>query len=374
MRDLALEFSRQGHEPVVITPSAELLGLWESESAEGVQVLHLAAATTKDISYLRRTLAELMLPYAMIRALRRSPYRETRWDLVVWYSPTIFFGPLICYLKWRSRCPAYLILRDIFPEWAYDLGLVKKGPIYAFLKMMANFQYAIADIIGVQTDSNLIYLNRWSTAARRLEVLHNWQTPLSDSGSTILVSRTVLAGRKIFIYVGNMGVAQGMDIFLDLAERLKCRLDLGFMFVGRGSEVQRLRGEAKDRALENTLFFNEIDPREISGLLAQCRVGLLALDIRHKTHNIPGKFLTYLNAGIPVLARVNPGTDLAHLIDCEDVGRVYVGDELGELTRMAEELIDDEAVWERSSANCRALGRRLFSPDSAVQKIIASVR
>jgi glycosyltransferase involved in cell wall biosynthesis len=307
----------------------------------------------------------------MLRALRKSPHRDTKWDLIAWYSPTIFFGPLIWALKRASKCRTYLILRDIFPEWAQDIGLMGKGPVFQFFKTIANFQYAIADTIGVQTPSNLKYLTQWSeTPARRLEVLQNWQTPLPNVGSSISISATPLMGRKIFVYVGNMGVAQGMDIFIDLAESLKHRQDLGFLFVGRGSEVARLAVLA--HSLTNTLFCNEVDSGEMPGLLAQCQVGLLALDTRHKTHNIPGKFLTYLLAGLPVLARVNAGTDLAHLIENEDVGRVYVGNQVDPLRKFAEELMDSALTHERMSARGRALGERMFSPETAARQIIAA--
>ena len=53
----------------------------------------------------RRTLAELSLPFAMIRGLARSPLAGARWDGVAWYSPTTFFGPLIWWLKRRAGCP-----------------------------------------------------------------------------------------------------------------------------------------------------------------------------------------------------------------------------------------------------------------------------
>jgi len=62
------------------------------------------------------------------------------------------------------------------------------------------------------------------------------------------------------------------------------------------------------------LFYDEIDPDEIPGLYAQCHVGIVALDPRHKTHNIPGKFLSYMQSGLPVLASINPGNDLVELI------------------------------------------------------------
>lgn len=373
MRDLAQEFLRQGHEPVVIVPSEHLDLPWATEIVDGVQVLRLAGPRTRHTSYLRRTFSELLLPFMMMRGLRKSPLRDRSWHLVAWYSPTIFFGPLIWFIKRTAGCRTYLILRDIFPEWALDLGLLNKGPAYWFFKAVANFQYAMADTIGVQTPSNLGYLANWKRkSALRLEVLQNWQAPAPDIGSSIEVAKTALAGRKVFVYIGNMGVAQGMDIFIDLADQLKHRTDVGLLFVGRGSEVLRLKTRVHELSLLNTLFFDEVDSREMPGLLAQCHIGLLALDPRHKTHNIPGKFLTYLLAGLPVLARVNAGTDLAHLIENEGVGRVYVGESVRVFSTFAEEIIDSLVEHKEMASRGRALAERMFSPATAVRQIAAT--
>ncbi len=137
---------------------------------------------------------------------------------------------------------------------------------------------------------------------------------------------------------GNMGVAQGMDVFIDLAARLRERPDIGFLFVGRGTDAQRLRALAAERALDNVVFQDEVEPHEVPGLLAQCHVGLVALDPRHTTHNVPGKFLTYMYAGLPVLARINPGNDLAALIEADGVGYAYAGDSVDALLALAERL------------------------------------
>lgn len=373
MRDLAQEFLRQGHEPVVIVPSEHLDLSWATEIMEGVQVLRLAAPRTRHASYLRRTFFEMLLPFVMIRGLRKSPFRDISWHLVAWYSPTIFFGPLIWFIKRTAGCRAYLILRDIFPEWALDLGLLNKGPAYWFLKAVTNFQYAMADTIGVQTPSNLGYLAAWNKkSSLKLEVLQNWQAPAPNIGSSIVVGKTALAGRKIFVYIGNMGVAQGMDIFIDLADRMKQRTNIGFLFVGRGSEVARLEANVHELSLTNVLFFNEVDSREMPGLLAQCHVGLIALDPRHKTHNIPGKFLSYLLAGLPVLARVNAGTDLMHMIEEEGVGRVYAGESVEIFGTIAEGMIDNLTVYKDMASRGRLLGERLFSPATAVHQIVST--
>jgi glycosyltransferase involved in cell wall biosynthesis len=374
LRDLAQEFVRQGHEPVMMVPAEKLGKAWSAEMRDGVQVLQLAAPRTRNIGYVRRTIGEAMLSFAMLRGIRKSPFRSEKWDAVVWYAPSIFFGPLVSVLKRSSNCPSYLILRDLFPEWAVDLGLLRKGLAYRFFKLVARYQYSVADTIGVQSPSNLAYLADWpGKPGRHLEVLQNWLAAAPDTGSSISVAAGSLAGRTIFVYIGNMGVAQGMDILVDLADSLKHRRDIGFLFVGRGSDVPRLRANATARALDNLLFQDEVDSCEMPGLLAQCHIGLVALDPRHKTHNVPGKFLTYMQVGLPVLARINAGADLVGLIEQEGVGRVYVGASVAELRQIAERLVDDVAGREQMSANGRALSERIFSPAAAVRQIVTAL-
>ena len=127
LRDLSREFARQGHSLCVLLPAPDQREPWRMEEFDGAQVLRLKAPRTKDIGYVRRTLAELVMPFAMLQNLRKSPLAEEQWDGVVWYAPSIFHGPLVSALKKSSRCKGYLVIRDIFPEWAVDMGLMGRG-------------------------------------------------------------------------------------------------------------------------------------------------------------------------------------------------------------------------------------------------------
>jgi len=375
LRDLSLEMVRQGHEVTVLVATPELDQDWRVEELGGVRILRLRCPRTKDVGYLRRTLGEALMPFAMLRNYRRSPLADERWDGVVWYSPTIFLGPVARRLKRASGCRGYLIVRDIFPEWAVDMGLMGTGLPYRLFKAVARYQYATADVIGVQTDGNLEYFREWaSRPRRRIEVLHNWLAEAPDRGCSICVRDTLLAGRKILVYAGNMGVAQGMMQLLDVAESLQGRRDLGFLFVGRGGEAQRLRREATTRRLDNVAFFDEIDPDEIPGLYAQCRVGLVALDPRHKTHNIPGKFLSYMQCGLPVLAAVNPGNDLVRLVQHERVGRVCTDASVESLEAAVSAVLSDVTGDPELPRRCRDLAARMFSPATAVRQITEALR
>ena len=374
LRDLSLELVRQGHKPTVMIPASDIDQPWTLEDMNGVQVLRLKSLRTKDMNYVRRTIGEFLMPFAMLRSLRKSPVANVHWDGVIWYSPTIFLGPMANALKKTSACRSYLIIRDIFPEWAVDMGLLGRGLPYRFFKAVERYQYSVADVIGVQTSANVPYFNAWSSQpGRQVEVLQNWLTDAPNVGCSISVAASILAGRTIFVYAGNMGVAQGMDVLIDLVERLRGHTNIGFLFVGRGSDARRLRGEAKERGLDNVVFYDEIDPSEIPGLYAQCRIGIVALDPRHKTHNIPGKFLSYMQSGLPVLASINPGNDLAELIQSEGVGRSCTDQSVETLQRLAEELVGEISSGKSMSVRCRALSTKLFAPEVAVKQIVAAL-
>jgi hypothetical protein len=93
------------------------------------------------------------------------------------------------------------------------------------------------------------------------------------------------------------------------------------------------------RRLDNVQLVDEVASDAVPGPLEQCRVGLIALDPRHVTQNIPVKLLTHLLAGLPVLVRISPGNDLAALINDEGVGFVFAMDQQEEVKRCAEELL-----------------------------------
>lgn len=371
LRDLTRELVLQGNDLTVMIPDSSIKGDWEASTFAGAKILRLRAPRIKDVGYARRTVAELAMPFAMLRSLRKSQFAENHYDGIIWYSPSIFFGPLVKALKRKSHCRSYLIIRDIFPEWAADMGLINRGVIFQFLSAIARYQYSVADVIGVQTEGNLAYFGQWADHAlgRRLEVLPNWLGQAGADDCPIDLQNTRLRDRKILVYAGNMGIAQNMDAIIDLATEFRNRHDVGFVFVGRGSEVTRLKNLAATRNLSNVLFYDEIDPDQVPNLYNQCHVGIVSLDPRHKSHNIPGKFLTYMQSGIPVLANVNKGNDLISLINEGQVGGAC-GDGGGEeLVLMAERILKWQENDPEMSRRCKQLFAERFSVASVTHNI-----
>jgi glycosyltransferase involved in cell wall biosynthesis len=218
LRDLSREFVAQGHILYVLLPSHGQVQSWLLDEFSGVKLLRLKAPKTRNVGYVRRALAEFYIPISMLCSLLKSPLAKESWEGLIWYSPSIFFGPLVNYLKKRSKCKSYLIVRDIFPQWAVDMGLMRRGFAYRFLDFVARYQYSVADTIGIQTQGNEKYFKGWlRRPGRRLEVLRNWLGEPARTKCSLELDKTILRGRKIFVYAGNMGVAQGLDVVLDLA-------------------------------------------------------------------------------------------------------------------------------------------------------------
>lgn len=377
MHELTLELIEQGHEVTVIIPTASSDLPLRFDRVNQFRLVSVLTPKTKDVGYIRRTIAEFLSPYILYSRLKSNSIINESFDGIIWYSPTIFFGPLISRLKRRYGCTAYLVLRDMFPDWAVDLGLMKKRLPYYFFKFVEYNQYKAANFIGIQAPGNLKYFNHriFEKFKTKVELLWTWVTPHNSTvACSIDLTRTHLSGRKIFVYAGNMGVAQDFDLIMKLVELYKHQVEIGFVFIGRGSEVKRLKRVAVQQSLENILFCDEIDSTQIPALYTQCHVGLVALDPRHKSNNIPGKFLSYMESGLPVLAILNSGNDLVNVIGDNQVGVSYVGDDAAELKIKADSLLELLQNDQDISNRCKSLAHNLFSTEKAANQIISALK
>lgn len=371
---LAHALRDQGHRPVVIVPVIQGDTAVRHDSVAGIEVIRLRVPVKKAESYARRLLYEAVMPFAMRHHWKKIAATQ-KLDGIAWYSPSIFHGIFARYLKRQHGARGYLILRDIFPDWAVDIGVMtRRNPAYWVFKMIERYQYRTADTIGVQTPGNLPFLQRWAVPGKRsVEVLHNWQSIGSAEPCSIDLASSPLAKRRIFVYAGNIGVAQNMDLFVDLVAAMQHRTDVGFVFVGRGNKFDRIAQDARARGLDNLLCYDEINSGEIPALYNQCDFGIVSLHPSHTTHNIPGKFISYVAHGLPVLAAVNPGNDLIDLIRDFHVGCVTDTEVLSELELAAKTLLDNPQAYQARKYACLTLTNKHFMAEAAATQIVAAL-
>jgi O26-antigen biosynthesis N-acetyl-L-fucosamine transferase len=372
MSDLATELQRLGHEVIVAAPDENILADIETAVENGIQVLRVRTGRIKTASKWVRGLNESRLSDLMWKK-GRSFFESHPCDLIIYYSPTIFFGSLVKRLKKNFCCPSYLILRDLFPQWAVDAGILRKGLVYNYLKWKERLHHEAADIIGVQSPANLLYFRENGLdKTYHLEVLYNWTTLEEKS---ILPGahrdRLGLQGKVVFFYGGNIGIAQDMDNIVRLAVNLQNEPNAYFLLVGEGSEVPRLRADIASKGLTNIAIHPAVGQREYLSMLSEFDVGLISLDPGLKTQNFPGKMLGYMYYSMPMLASINPGNDLKVILEEHEAGLVCINKDDETFAAFARRLLADAALRLRMGRNARALLESTFSVSGAAGQILA---
>jgi glycosyltransferase involved in cell wall biosynthesis len=372
IHDLATEFLRLGHEPVVVAPDENILEDTEITCENGIKILRVRTGKIKTASRLVRGFNEARLSKIIWEKGRRF-FEENPCDLIVYYSPTIFFGSLVMRLKKYFACPSYLILRDIFPQWALDAGVLSHGMVYKFFKLKERQNYEAADIIGVQSPANLCYFEENGLDKKyHLEVLFNWTALVEENVQpTAYRERLGLQGKVVFFYGGNIGVAQDMDNIIRLAKNLRGEEAAYFLLVGDGSEVPRFKASIASNRLTNIAIHDAVGQREYLSMLSEFDVGLISLDCGLRTQNFPGKMLGYMYHSMPILASINPGNDLKDILEGQKAGLVCMNGEDDLLAAHAGRLVRDENCRRQLGKNARTLLEGTFSVSRAAGQILS---
>ena len=371
-RDLAKELFIQGHEVTIISGSNNISKELDITTEENVRIVRVKAPDLKT-NKLTRLLNEI--------ALGRRIWKQTKnfidyseFDLVIYYSPTIFWAYLVNKLKKSFKLKSYLVLRDIFPKWAVDLGLIKKYSLaHLFLKFHEYRLYRSADFIGVQSPKNKLYFEE-SSFLRFFnpEVLFNWVQPDEDINvKEISTIREDLDIREkvLFLYGGNIGVAQDLDNLLNLASNLKDQKNIFFLLVGEGTEFDRLSNKIIEEDITNMSLIGSVSPLEFQKIVAASDVGLISLNRDFRTQNIPGKIMSYIKSKKPMLASINEDNDMFDIVHNKS-GYVVLNGDNTTFIKYAIKLAEDKNLRERMGENGHNLLHEIFSVESASAKIL----
>lgn len=374
--DLAHELRRHGDEVTVIVPRGGLKR-FEVTMEDGIRVARVRSGRTRGVPKILRAVRELQ--YSQLMWRRAAPLlRSLSCDLIIFFSPPIFFTGLVRKLKRLYGCPVYLVLRDIFSQFMANVEVVReRGWVHRVLTSLEERQYDCADVIGVQSPGDVQYFaENYAHKHWRVELLYNWYAPdgTLPQNKTSYREKLGLDGKVVFFYGGNFGIAQDVDNILRLAKDLSDAPDIFFLLVGHGTEVERIQAVIAGEKRQNIRLLPAVSQEEYSAMLAEFDVGLISLDRRFKFNNIPGKLMAYLWHSMPVLASVNPGNDLKEILEKNEAGFCCTNGESELLREYALALANSASLRERLGRNGHALLHRYFSVSRAVDQIVSHCR
>ncbi len=370
MHELALELKKCGHAVTVLTPEPRQKEPLNIVDFAGIKVLYFRSREIKNISKVKRALNETLLSYYAWSATK-DYFQKNHFDGLIYYSPTIFWGFLVKKLKSLWKCNSYLILRDIFPQWTVDNGLMnKKSPVYHYFRFFEWLNYKSAGTIGVMSPSNIEYFRKKKHDISKFEVLYNWSEITPVPAATNKYRKLMnLENKIVLFYGGNIGHAQKMILLVNLAKRFIENTNVHFLFVGIGDEVELLLDEKEKNKLSNISYLPSVGQSTYFEMLNEFDIGLISLHPSHKTHNFPGKILGYMAFSKPILGCINEGNDLKEIVNKAKAGIIVnsLDDEL--LFDSAKTLIDSQKLREEMGKNGRQLLTTLFSSANACNQI-----
>lgn len=372
IHDISEEFCKKGHECCVLAPDDSLPSKIQVSLEKDIIVCRVKTGKIKSASKVFRALNEIRLSSVLWSSAKEFLCSRS-FDLIIYYSPTIFFGSLIKKLKAEHNCPAYLILRDIFPGWAVDAGMLKRGLVYRYFKRKEYENYSAADIIGVQSPANLEYFSKNGfNQTKQMEVLFNWarieekEIPYGNYRDKFR-----LQDKVVFFFGGNIGIAQDMSNIIRLAENMRGFPDAFFLLVGDGNEVTNAKIEIAKKGLKNIEVHPSVGQEEYLGMLSEFDVGLISLNRDLKTQNFPGKMLGYMFHSMPILASINPQNDLKDVLEKNKAGLVSINGDDASFFSNALSLLKNAQLRSQMGNNARKLLVEKFSVEQAAKQILS---
>lgn len=375
--ELAVSLISRGHQLVVITPgSPSQPSRLLIDHIDGVEVWRFRSGYTRGVGMIRRALNEWLLPFRAWRAIK-SMVEVADFDLCINYAPTIFFGPLAKRFRLRGAY-VYLIVRDMFPQWIIDKGLIREKSLAAFFfRYYEKLNYMASDCIGVQSQANLDVFSAKFPYCNNVKILRNWSATSAltpESFNKEFLVKHSLADKVIFFYGGNTGHAQDMENIMRLAKNMNSFKEAHFLIIGQGDEFDLIQTLKIRWQLDNVTILPAVSQTDFRSILAVIDIGLFSLAYNHTTHNFPGKLLGYMVESKPILGSVNPGNDLSAIIESSNAGFVYINGDDESLTKAAILLASDYNLRKEMGDNSRALFLREFTVESAVSSILNSVK
>ena len=322
--DLCRELVRRGHRVHIVCPDESGADTQFVPYERGSGVLKVRTGRVQKTNILRKGIATILLPATLKRAIQRW-FECNRYDMVVYSTPPITLLSIVKYIKERDKAQTYLLLKDIFPQNAVDIGMMNttglKGLLYKHFRRVEKRLYAISDRIGCMSQANVDYVLRHNPEVdpSKVEICPN-AIEVQDMSADVNIRaelRTkygIPQDKKVFVYGGNLGKPQGIPFLMQCLEKEQNNADAYFLIVGDGTEYKKLETWFADVKPANAKLLKRLPKEDYDRMVAACDVGMIFLDHRFTIPNFPSRLLSYLQAKLPVLACTDPNTDIGKVI------------------------------------------------------------
>lgn len=323
--DLIREFDKNGHRVYVITPvDGRFAKKYYYVKESNTTIIKPRVGNNRKTNIIEKGINTVLIG-ATFKSTIKKCLSDVKFDLVLYSTPPITFLTAIEYVKNRDGARTYLMLKDIFPQNAVDIGLMKKtgvkGLLYRHFRKQEMILYQISDKIGCMSPANVRYVIRHNKkldpgkvgiCPNAIEVIDI--SVGMDTRDDIRLKHDIPLDKVVFVYGGNLGKPQGIPFLIKCIKNCYDIEDAFFLIIGDGTEYNMLEEFVRKERPENAKLLKELPKEDYENMVGACDVGLIFLDHRFTIPNFPSRMLSYMQSKLPILACTDPNTDVGKTI------------------------------------------------------------
>jgi len=362
--DLVAELVENGNDVAVIGPlerrNREVI---LSEKFKNLQIYRVKTLNvTSTRNFIEKGIGIILFPYQIIRKINQI-FKNERPDIVLYATPPVTFASAIKYLKKKYHTKTFLMLKDIFPHNAVDMGILKQSSlIWKYFRKEEKKLYQYSDKIGCLSPANIAFVKRnnpYIDDKKLVEFPNSTKVRNNsfniDDRFQIRTKYKIPPNKIVMIYGGNLGVPQGVDFLLEIINSTKAYENFHIIVAGKGTEYSKLQSYIQLNKFTHISLFDYLPTEDFDKLVCGCDIGLLLLDRKFSMPNFPSRLLPYLDAGIPVLSATDTCTDVGIIIEEYKCGYSIVHGDIESFQIKLKKILEDSALRKNMGLNSKKL-------------------
>jgi len=316
--DLMRKFTAEGHSVYIVTPTERRYKLPTTlVKQEGVSILKVRTLNFQKTNLIEKGISTLLIEFQFLKGIKKY-LSEIKFDLILYSTPPITFSKTVKYLKAKNFSTSYLLLKDIFPQNAVDLGMMKENSlIHKLFRTKERNLYAISDFIGCMSQANVEFICNHNPTIKN-EIVHINPNSIIPTAKDLKESQKVdirklyhiPINKCVFVYGGNLGKPQGIEFLVEVLNANVDRNDCFFVIAGSGTEYGKIEKWFDLSKPTNAILMTSLPKNEYDKLVQACDVGMIFLDKRFTIPNYPSRLLSYLENEMPIITATDSNTDI----------------------------------------------------------------
>ena len=322
---------------------------YQVEECEGIRTIKVLTYVTENSGFLKRTWNYV---FYMLMVILVAPF-ISKADVVISTSPQFFNGLAGYFVSRIKRCPWVLEIRDLWPESILAVGAIKNKSAIKLLEWLEKFVYKKADHIVPVTFAFKRHIEKHGGDASKITVIRNGVNfdlfKLQERNSEYARSLGV-ESKFVASYVGTHGMAHGLNVILDAAEKLKDKPNIVFLMIGDGAEKATLLKEKKKRQIDNVIMLDQQPKQAMPNIWSISDISLVLLKKQDLFLTvIPSKIFETMAMKKPMILGVR-GESQA-LIEEGNAGICIEPENVDELVAAVVKLSEDSDAYQQYAEN-----------------------